>query len=107
MVMALSERKKSVDLNMAERAISLLEWQKKVREAYQPLDYTDTMSQIENLIRRAVKKHSEIPKGQLFNLIGAPRFDSWKVNKALENLEKNKEIRAIPTRRTTKYVAVE
>lgn len=104
MVMAVSEMKKVIDLDMAERAISLLEWQKEVRESYQPVDYTDIMSRIENLIRRQVKAYPGITHGTSLSKIGSKRFDSWKVQNALANLIKKKEIRPIPTRGTVKYL---
>jgi len=106
LVMAISENKKMVDVEMAERCVKLLEWQKHVREAYQPADYTDRMSQIENLIREAVKRHPRITKGRLLNAIHAKRFDSWKVNKSIENLIKNGEMKEIRAAETSKYLMV-
>jgi hypothetical protein len=38
------------------------------------------------------------------NAIHSEIFDSWKVNKALENLIKNGDIRDIPSGKTRKYV---
>jgi hypothetical protein len=80
-----------------------LEWQIKVRELYQPQEYTDIMSRIENLIRRSVKKNPGCSKGTLYVNINARRFDSWRVDKALENLVKGQEIVERKTIRTTKY----
>jgi hypothetical protein len=88
---------------MAERCISLLEWQRQVRGAYQPTEYTDVMSRIQNLFRQTIKRHPNITKGRLMNAIHSEKFDSWKVNKALENLIKNGEIRNIPSGKTCKY----
>ena len=103
LIMAISENKKAIDLDMAERCISLLEWQRQVREAYQPADYTDVMSRIQNLIRQAIKRQPMTTRGRLMNAIHSERFDSWKVNKALENLVRNLEIREIPSGKTHKY----
>jgi hypothetical protein len=105
MIMAVSEGKTTIDLDMAERVISLLDWQVKVRDTYQPQDYTDTMSRIENLIRRAVKKNPWIDEGILLKNIHSARFDSWKVDKAFENLLRNKELVFRHTARTKKYAA--
>jgi hypothetical protein len=102
-IMAISENKKEIGIEMAERCISLLEWQKQVREAYQPHEYTDVMSQIQNLIRQDVRKHPKVSKGRLLNDIHSKRFDSWKVERALENLIKNGEMRIVPFGRTYKY----
>ena len=38
------------------------------------------------------------------NAIHSEIFDSWKVNKALENLIKNEDIKEIPSGKTRKYV---
>ena len=103
-IMAISEGQKAIDSDMAERCISLLEWQRKVREAYQPTEYTDVMSRIQNLIRGAIKRHPKITRGRLMNAIHSEIFDSWKVNKALENLIKNEDIKEIPSGKTRKYV---
>lgn len=61
------------------------------------------MAQIENLIRKAVMIHSGISKSQLLSRIGAKRFETWKVDKAIETLIKSKEIRGVPGRGTTRY----
>lgn len=103
MLMALSEKKFTIDESMAKRCIQLLEWQKEVREAYHPMEYTSITAQIENLIRKAVMLHSGIPKGQLLSRIGSKRFETWKVEKAIETLVKSREIKGIPGRGTTRY----
>jgi hypothetical protein len=103
-IMAISEGQKAIDSDMAERCISLLKWQRQVREAYQPTEYTDVMSRIQNLIRGAIKRHPKITKGRLMNAIHSEIFDSWKVNKALGNLIKNEDIKEIPSGKTRKYV---
>ena len=102
-IMAISEGQKAIDSDMAERCISLLEWQRQVREAYQPTEYTDVMSRIQNLFRQTIKRHPNITRGRLMNIIHSEKFDSWKVNKALENLIKNGEIKDIPSGKTCKY----
>ncbi len=107
LLMAASEGKNSISLDMAERCISLMEWQVKVREAYQPQEYTDTMSQIQVLIRRVVKRHPGITRGRLNYSIHAERFDNWKVDKAIENLVKFKELRRVPYKNTFKYFLIE
>jgi len=107
MLMALSEKKRSINEDMAKRCIQLLEWQKEVRESYQPVEYTSVVAQIENLIRKAVMIHSGISKSQLLSRIGAKRFETWKVDKAIETLIKSKEIRGVPGRGTTRYEIME
>jgi len=101
-IMAISEQKE-INLNMAKRCIKLLEWQREVREAYQPVEYTSVMARIENSLRKAVMTYSGITKGQLLSRIGSKKFETWKVEKALENLIKNHEIQVSPVRGTFKY----
>jgi hypothetical protein len=105
-IMAISEKKTEIDLDMVERVITLLEWQKRVREAYQPTEYTSVMAQIENLIRNVVKANPMIAEGRIKNKIRAKRFETWKVDKAFENLTKSGELKKIPGR-TWKYVCQE
>ncbi len=92
LIMAISEKKKEVDEDMAKRVIKLLEWQRKVRETHQPSNFTSTMSRIENLMRQVTSKHPGISKGRLLSRIHSKQFDIWKVDKALENLLKHKEL---------------
>lgn len=107
LLMAASEGMNSISLGMAERCINLMEWQVRVREAYQPQEYTDTMSQIQVLIRRVVNRNPGITRGRLDNSIHAERFDNWKVDKAIENLVKFKELRQVPYKKTFKYFLIE
>ncbi len=104
LIMAISENKKEIDEGMAGRVISLLEWQKKVREMHQPADYTSPMSRIENLMRKAVKRLQPITKGNLLHQIHAKQFDIWRVEKALEGLLKNGEFRRTFKGRHEAYV---
>jgi len=103
MIMALSEKKHVIDVEMAKRCIQLLDWQKEVREIYHPVEFANITAQIENLIRKCIMAHPGITKRNLFNQIGSKRFDIQRVDKAVESLIQNKEISEIPSRGTTKY----
>jgi hypothetical protein len=104
LIMAVSENKKEIDEDMARRVISLLEWQKVVREVHQPGIYSSTMAQIENLMRKAVAKHQPITEGFLLSKIHANNFDTWHVAHALEGLAKNGEFRKVFKGRFPAYV---
>ncbi len=67
MIMAISEGKDVITLEMVERIIPLLDWQMQVREAYQPEEFTNLMSKIESAIRRVVKRNPGITQGRMFS----------------------------------------
>lgn len=104
LIMAISENKKEIAEDMAKRVISLLDWEKQVREMYQPGIYSSTMSQIENLLRKAVKKHQPVTEGVLLHKIHSDRFDTWHVQHALEGLVKNGEFRKVFKGRFPAYI---
>jgi hypothetical protein len=104
LIMAVSENKKEIDEDMARRVISLLEWQKVVREIYRPGIYSSIMAQLENLMRKAVKKYQPITEGVLLSKIHANNFDTWHVSHALEGLVKNGEFRKTFKGRFPAYV---
>jgi hypothetical protein len=104
LIMAISENKREIDEDMALRVITLLEWQRKVRELFQPGIYTSTMAQLENSIRKAVEKNQPITEKLLFNRIHADRFDTWHVTHALEGLVKNGELKRVFKGRFPAYV---
>jgi hypothetical protein len=91
MIMAISEGKDVIDLEMVERVISLLDWQIHVREAYQPVGFTNLMSKIENAVRRVVRRNPGITQGRMFNQfreLGGLKEKEL----ALQNLVRSEEI---------------
>jgi hypothetical protein len=93
LIMAISEGKREIDRDLMERCIALIDWQMEIRKMFQPQEYTDLMSRIEGLLRKRIKRYPGIHHGQLMNKIKAKTFDSFKIGKAIESLQKSGEIK--------------
>lgn len=87
MLLSVSEGKTSIDADLVERVISLLEWQKNVRMLYQPKDFDNRPARVENMIRRAGLVQKEWSRAELYSKVHAERFGLDVFNRALRNLE--------------------
>ncbi len=91
-LMAINECKYKIDLEMMERVIKLLEYQRQVRVLSKPIEATSEVAMLENLIRKALLKHGELTARELKQFTNATRYKTQDFEKALESMVKIEEI---------------
>jgi hypothetical protein len=84
-LLAINDEKKIVDLETIQKVIKLMDWQKRIREEFDPIDATNAVAKMEEKIRRRLRQfpHSI---GQLKHFTKVNRDGLWVFNMALRNL---------------------
>jgi hypothetical protein len=92
-LLALNDGKDEIDLETTQKAITLLNWQKNVRETFDPIDSTNEVARTEERVRRLLKKNS-LSTRDLKRGLHIERLGVWFFNKAIANLSEgfDKEI---------------
>ncbi len=70
-----------------------MNWQYKVRKAYDPIDADNSMAKMEQSIRRCLLKKNCLKDWELKQATGANRQGLWIYSNALKNLVIHKEIK--------------
>ena len=82
---AVNEGKTIVDEAIVEKVITLMNWQKSVREEFDPIDANSIIAILEEKIRRRLKKSTHTT-GELKHFIKVSKEGLWTFNMALNNL---------------------
>ena len=91
-LLALNDLKETVDLEIIEKVITLIEWQHIVRRVYDPIDAADKTARMEENIRRALKLKPQWEHRALQRKVNYNRHGLWVWEMAKQNLIKNKEL---------------
>ena len=87
-----NEGKSTVDADMMDRIIKLLNWQIHVREANDPVDAEGQIARMEQNLRRVLKRQNPQTERQLKRNTHADRIGLWAFETALSNLKKAGEV---------------
>ncbi|MBU4449595.1 MAG: DUF3987 domain-containing protein [Proteobacteria bacterium] len=85
-----------IDKKIVTDAISLANWQHKVRQLYDPLDADNEMARVESRIRRVLSTGAKTLR-ELQQATNARRTGLWIWKSALENLRLNEEVTYDPS----------
>jgi len=93
-LLALNDGKEEIDLETTQKAITLMNWQKNVREIFDPIDSTNEVARTEEKIRRLLSKGDKSTR-DLKKALHIERVGVWFFNKAIGNLTEgfDKEIK--------------
>ena len=72
-----------------------MDWQLKIRKAYDPIDCENAIARLEENIRRQLLRHNSLKDSKLKQVVNANRTGLWAYNTALKNLIEAKEIKFI------------
>ncbi len=92
-LLAVNELKKEIDIEIAEKALALCDWQLKVRQLYDPIDADNAIAEMEERIRRYLRQEpltDREVKRKLHRII--ERSGVWCFTTAIKNLKVAKEI---------------
>lgn len=92
-LLAVNELKREIDLEIVEKAITLCNWQLKVRQLYDPIDADNTIAQMEERIRRYLNQ-GRLTQRQLKQKLQRTikRTGTYYFTKAITNLQTAKDI---------------
>lgn len=90
-LLALNEMKKTIDVETIRHAISLADWQLEVRKIFDPIDADSAIAEMEQKIRRYLKKGPVGDRDLKLNT-HAYRAGLWFYKTALTNLRDAKEV---------------
>lgn len=90
-LLALNEMKKIIDVETIQHAIDLCNWQLKVRQIFDPIDADSKIAEMEQRIRRYLKKGA-VADRELKISTHAYRAGLWFYKTALTNLREEKEV---------------
>ncbi|MCK4485341.1 MAG: hypothetical protein KAU38_01090, partial [Desulfobacterales bacterium] len=91
-LLALNDLKETVDLEVVNKVIALLEWQHQIRQAYDPIDAEGKVARMEEAIRRAFKIKSTWDVRGLQRKVHYNRHGIWVWDSAIKNLRRNTEV---------------
>ncbi len=91
-LLAVNELKREVDLETIEKVIALVEWQKKVRSVYDPIDAQGTVAAMEERIRRMLKTKGPRSIMDLKRDVNYSRYGIWVWRTSLTNMTRAGEI---------------
>jgi hypothetical protein len=95
-LLAVNELKRIIDIDIVKKAISLCDWQLRVRKEYDPLDADSAIGRMEMNIQKQLGKHGELTDAALRRHTNAHKGKLWEYKMALGNL---KELKIISTRK--------
>jgi hypothetical protein len=95
-LLAANSLKPEVDVEVVRHVIAMVDHQHRIRELYSPISADNRGAKLEEKIRRALAKHGDMSKRDLFKAITAHRYGLFPVKLALDNLLINKEIAQRP-----------
>lgn len=93
MLLCVSEGKTSIDLDLVERVIRLMEWQKNVRTLHQPKEFDNQVAKLEDGIRRAGLEKIRWGRTELYKKVHGERGGVERFKRALRSLEAEKVLR--------------
>jgi len=95
LLLCCNEKEPTIDAEIADKIIRLMDWQFKVRRQYDPVDADSNIARMEESIRRilAGRNGNGIGKRDLSRAVHANRAGLWIFAQATENLIEAEEIR--------------
>ncbi len=91
-LLAVNEFRKEVDIEIAVKAIMLCDWEKQMRQLFDPIDADNEIAKMEEKIRRHLKTKGTLPERELKRAVHSERQGIWAFEKARDNLLRSKEI---------------
>ena len=85
-LLAINDGKLTVNEATVEKGIRLMEWQKSVREEFDPISSSSIVGTMEEKIRRRLQKFPHSTAELKHQIRGVNKDSLWVFNKALENL---------------------
>lgn len=96
-IMCISENKREITPDIVERVISLLEWQKNVREKFYPVSYGTKEAECEGKIMKVLRDKKRMEKRDLYRAIHGERYGGkGTYNKVLKTLADDLDIIIVP-----------
>jgi hypothetical protein len=86
-LLALSLDKDTVDIDVAQAVLAILDYELAIRKYHDPIDADSVIAKLEEKIRRKVQL-GDLYKRDLRRVISADRAGIWAFDRALENLER-------------------
>jgi hypothetical protein len=93
MILCVSEGKTSIDLDLVERVIKLIEWQKNVRILHRPKEFDNKQAEMEDRIRKAGLEKIRWGRTELYRKVHGDRGGTERFKRALRSLEGEKVLR--------------
>jgi hypothetical protein len=90
-LLAANEMRSSISDDIAEKVITLLNWQLKIRRACDPVDAENNIAKMEEMIRRALRR-GDLRNWELQRAVHYERSGIFIYNNALNNLLRAKEV---------------
>ena len=94
-LLAINDKKTTVDKKTVEKVIALADWQLEVRKELDPIDADNTIAKMEEKIRRQLGKRSMTSR-ELKQFTNAKKSGLWFFDSALNNLKKAREVNFDP-----------
>ncbi len=91
-LLAVNDRKQSIDLETVKKVIRLCDWQLEVRKQHDPIDADNAVAKMEEKIRRVMASRGALTERELKQYSNAARAGLWLFEKAKRNLMAAKEI---------------
>jgi len=92
-LLTINVQKEKIDKEIIDKIIKIMNWQLKIREAYDPIDSENAMAGMEQAIRRCLKRKAQgLKDRELKQQTNANRVGLWIYKTALNNLLEAKEI---------------
>ena len=91
-LLAVNEMKDSITPEIAERTLSLLNYQLAARKFADPIDADNVIARVEERIRRSLTSSNAIKKRDLERTCSKNRVGNWIWNTAIKNLKDSNEI---------------
>jgi hypothetical protein len=90
-LLTINDGKATIDSDVVNKVLSLVNWQLAVRRIYDPIDAENSIAKMEERIRRALLQGDKTPR-ELKQTVHANRGGLWCFNAALDNLKNEKEV---------------
>jgi len=103
MLLAVNNLKTSIDLEVAQQATALCDWELEVRKLHDPIDADTSIAKMEEKIRRQLKR-GPLKDRELKQKTGAYRAGLWFYDTALNNLRRAAEVAWNKRNRTWMYL---
>jgi len=91
-LMAANLKIDTINVDLVENAIALVDWQLEMRQQYDPIDADNEMAKLEEKIRRSLVNKKELTERELKQCTNANRTGLWLFTTALSNLKNSNEI---------------
>lgn len=103
LLLAVNEKRESIDTDIVRKVISILHWELGVRKQYDPIDADSALAIMEERIRRVMQMKHTVKERELARLTNAHRAGLWVFHTAIQNLVKYGEIEWKP-KKTLKLI---